>query len=65
MLLGEPRGRPKCLKKIIGTAAFVRIEIMRRPSSVPCAMSEKVNGFINFKLTSIFMPFETCCVGAY
>lgn len=45
MPFGEPRGRPKCLKKIIGIAAFVHTGIMRRRSSVLCVMSEKVNQY--------------------
>lgn len=42
MPFGEPRGRQKCLKKIIGIAAFVRIGTMQKPSNVRCAMLGKV-----------------------
>lgn len=45
MLFGEPKGPPKCLKKTTGIAAFVHIGITRKPSSAPCATSEKVNSF--------------------
>lgn len=50
MPFGEPRGRQKCWKKIIGTAAFVRTEITLRHSSAQCVMLEKVNDNILFPL---------------
>lgn len=47
MPFGEPRGRPKCWRKIIGIVAFVPTEITQKPSNVPCVMSEKVLYYAN------------------
>lgn len=56
MPFGEAKGRPKCLKKIIGIVVFVPTEIMQRPSNVPCVMSEKV---FSISLTTNYLTVKT------